>query len=39
MAKYFHDEISRNLIGNEVPVRVSEVRLWETDTSIAVYRP
>jgi 6-pyruvoyltetrahydropterin/6-carboxytetrahydropterin synthase len=39
MAKYFHDEISKNLTGGEVPVRVSEIRLWETDTSIAVYRP
>ena len=39
MAKYFHDEISRNLTANEVPVHISEVRLWETDTSIAVYRP
>jgi len=36
MAKYFYDEV---LIGGEVPVRVSEVRLWETDTSLAVYRP
>ena len=39
MAKYFHDEIGKGLTGGEVPVRVSEVRLWETDTSIAVYRP
>jgi 6-pyruvoyltetrahydropterin/6-carboxytetrahydropterin synthase len=39
MAKYFHDEISKSLTGGEVPVRVAEVRLWETDTSIAVYRP
>ena len=39
MAKYFYDEVSRNLTGSEVPVSISEVRLWETDTSIAVYRP
>ena len=39
MAKYFHDEISKNLAGGEVPVKVAEIRLWETDTSIAVYRP
>ena len=38
LAKYFWDEISRDLKG-DVPVRVSEVRVWETDTSIAVYRP
>ena len=35
MAKYFHDEISKGLEG----VRVSSVRIWETDTSIATYRP
>jgi len=39
MARYFYDEVSKNLTGGEVPVRVSEVRLWETDTSLAVYRP
>ena len=39
MAKYFYDEIGKGLTGGEVPVRVSEVRLWETDTSLAVYRP
>jgi 6-pyruvoyltetrahydropterin/6-carboxytetrahydropterin synthase len=37
LAKYFWDEISRDLKG-DVPIRVSEVRVWETDTSIAVYR-
>ena len=35
MAKYFHDEIAKGLEG----VRVSSVRIWETDTSIASYRP
>ena len=39
MARYFYDKISRNLTGGEVPVRVAEVRLWETDTSLAIYRP
>jgi 6-pyruvoyltetrahydropterin/6-carboxytetrahydropterin synthase len=39
MAKYFFDEVSRRLGQPEVPVRVSQVKLWETDTSIAVYRP
>jgi 6-pyruvoyltetrahydropterin/6-carboxytetrahydropterin synthase len=38
LAKYFFDEISRDLSG-AVPVRLSEVRIWETDTSVAVYRP
>jgi len=38
LAKYFWDEISRDLHA-PTPVRVSEVKIWETDTSIAVYRP
>jgi 6-pyruvoyltetrahydropterin/6-carboxytetrahydropterin synthase len=38
IAKYFYDRVSGGL-KNEVPVRVSEVRIWETDTSSAVYRP
>ena len=38
MAKYFHDEISRGFT-TDAPVRVSEVRIWETDSSVAVYRP
>jgi 6-pyruvoyltetrahydropterin/6-carboxytetrahydropterin synthase len=38
MAKYFHDEISRGLAA-EAGVRVASVRIWETDTSIATYRP
>ena len=38
IAKYFYDRVSGGL-RNEVPVRVSEVKVWETDTSSAVYRP
>jgi 6-pyruvoyltetrahydropterin/6-carboxytetrahydropterin synthase len=38
IAKYFYDRISGGL-RNEVPVRVAEVKVWETDTSSAVYRP
>lgn len=38
MAKYFHDRVSGEL-RNDVPVRISEVKVWETDTSVAVYRP
>ena len=38
IAKYFYDRVSGGL-QNHVPVRVSEVRIWETDTSSAVYRP
>jgi 6-pyruvoyltetrahydropterin/6-carboxytetrahydropterin synthase len=38
IAKYFYDRVSGGL-KSEVPVRVAEVRIWETDTSSAVYRP
>ena len=38
LAKYFHDEVSGGL-NSQLPVRISEVRVWETDTSLAVYRP
>jgi 6-pyruvoyltetrahydropterin/6-carboxytetrahydropterin synthase len=44
LARYFYDEVSEalNLDGNsfnEHPVRIAEIKIWETDTSIAVYRP
>lgn len=38
IAKYFYDRVSSGL-KDAVPVRISEVRIWETDTSSAVYRP
>jgi 6-pyruvoyltetrahydropterin/6-carboxytetrahydropterin synthase len=38
IAKYFYDEMAQGLLV-EVPVRIAEVRVWETDTSVAVYRP
>ena len=38
IAKFFHDRISAGL-RTEVPVRIAEVKVWETDTSSAVYRP
>ena len=38
IAKYFYDRVNGGLT-NEVPVKVAEVRVWETDTSSAVYRP
>ena len=37
MAKYFYDEISTGL--GESPARVGEVKVWETDTASATYRP
>jgi 6-pyruvoyltetrahydropterin/6-carboxytetrahydropterin synthase len=37
MAKYFYDEISQALPPS--PVRISSVKIWETDTSTSTYRP
>jgi 6-pyruvoyltetrahydropterin/6-carboxytetrahydropterin synthase len=41
MAKYFYENVHSglNLSESEVPVRIAQVKIWETDTSIAVYRP
>lgn len=38
IAKYFYDEM-RGGLTNGTRTRISEVRVWETDTSVAVYRP
>ena len=38
MARYFHEEVSRGM-GARQGVAVSEVKIWETDTSCATYRP
>jgi 6-pyruvoyltetrahydropterin/6-carboxytetrahydropterin synthase len=37
IAKYIYEELSRGLTGGN-GVRVSAVKLWETDTSSATYR-
>jgi 6-pyruvoyltetrahydropterin/6-carboxytetrahydropterin synthase len=37
IAKYFYERVSRGFDGNGV--KISEVKVWETDTSSAVYRP
>ncbi len=37
IAKFFYDRVSRWIGANGV--RVAEVKIWETDTSSAVYRP
>jgi 6-pyruvoyltetrahydropterin/6-carboxytetrahydropterin synthase len=41
IAKLFHDELAAGLASGErsVPVRVAAVKIWETDTSTATYRP
>jgi 6-pyruvoyltetrahydropterin/6-carboxytetrahydropterin synthase len=38
IAKYFYDEIAGGL-GQTTPVKLGQVRVWETDTSSATYRP
>ncbi|MBZ5581975.1 MAG: 6-carboxytetrahydropterin synthase QueD [Acidobacteriia bacterium] len=38
MAKYIYDEVSAGLKSRD-GVQVGSVRLWETDTASAVYRP
>ena len=41
IAKLFHDEIAAGLGSGArtIPVRVAAVKIWETDTSTATYRP
>jgi 6-pyruvoyltetrahydropterin/6-carboxytetrahydropterin synthase len=41
LALYFYQELDKGLRegGSEVPIQVSEVVVWETDTSSATYRP
>lgn len=38
MAKYIYDEVTSGLQGKN-GIRVGSVRLWETDTASATYRP
>ena len=39
MARYFYEEMARGLEAGarEVPVRLAEVKIWETDTATAAY--
>ena len=39
VAKYFYDEITKQLKGMPPGAKVTEVVLWETDMSRAQYRP
>ncbi len=41
LAKYFYEEMNKGLTleDAETNVRLAFVKIWETDTSIAVYRP
>jgi 6-pyruvoyltetrahydropterin/6-carboxytetrahydropterin synthase len=39
IAEYFYEELTSGLVSNPVPVRVREVKVWETDVQSATYRP
>jgi 6-pyruvoyltetrahydropterin/6-carboxytetrahydropterin synthase len=39
IAEYFHNEMTTGLASTPVPIRISEVRVWETDIQSASYRP
>jgi 6-pyruvoyltetrahydropterin/6-carboxytetrahydropterin synthase len=38
LARYFYDEVGRHLSAS-VPVKISEVKVWETDVTTATFRP
>ncbi len=40
MARYFYEEMAKGLEADrrEAPVRVAQVKIWETDTTTATYR-
>jgi len=39
IAEYFCSEMVRGLANTPVPIRVREVKVWETDIQSATYRP
>jgi 6-pyruvoyltetrahydropterin/6-carboxytetrahydropterin synthase len=39
IAEYFHREMTPGLAGTPVPVRIREVKVWETDIQSATFRP
>ena len=39
LAKYFYDEVTRQLTGLPPGARVTDTIVWETDTTSAQYRP
>jgi 6-pyruvoyltetrahydropterin/6-carboxytetrahydropterin synthase len=39
IAEYFYQKMAEGLVDTPVPVRVSEVKVWETDIQAATYRP
>jgi len=39
IAEYFYEQLSTGLAATPVPVRIREVKIWETDIQSATYRP
>ena len=39
IAEYFYEHMRTGLAATPVPVRIREVKIWETDTASATYRP
>ena len=39
IAEYFWQKMSEGLVNTPVPVKVTEVKIWETDIQSATYRP
>ncbi len=39
IAEYFYEQMSTGLAVTPVPVRIREVKIWETDIQSASYRP
>ena len=39
IARYFFEQMSTGLSSNPVPIRITEVRVWETEIQSAAYRP
>ena len=39
IAEYFYRQMAGRLKDTPVPVRISEVKIWETDVQSATYRP
>ena len=38
IAEYFYQELTSGLSGTPVPIRIREVKIWETDIQSATYR-
>ena len=39
IAEYFYQKMTEGLGDTPVPVRITEVKIWETDIQSATYRP